>query len=242
MGNWQGSIPGRPSEFPGEASFGLSKVEAEYLSERVFSRAQNTLLSFLISQKEELHDISFPWEISHFSESEFSEHLQEQLIHARNFSVTIYGSALLYNLMLAQKADSREDQDNLIPRYLKAFAEWADEIAALDAELKTWDRKNRFWEIVKQNDANIPVQTKKFIDAWLDMVFTSTSVKDIAQSDIARSLIKNREIFLKRNQARLDNQRALEQWSGAAGTIQLNYRWRRPVRTIINDIVKGLTS
>lgn len=242
MGNWQGSIPGRPSEFPGEASFGLSKVEAEYLSERVFSRAQNTLLSFLISQKEELHDISFPWEISHFSESEFPEHLQEQLIHARNFSVTIYGSALLYNLMLAQKADSREDQDNLIPRYLKAFAEWANEIAALDAELKTWDRKNRFWEIVKQNDANIPVQTKKFIDAWLDMVFTSTSVKDIAQSDIARSLIKNREIFLKRNQARLDNQRALEQWSGAAGTIQLNYRWRRPVRTIINDIVKGLTS
>jgi hypothetical protein len=146
--------------------------------------------------------------------------------------------------MLAQKADAREDQDKLIDGYFEAFADWANEMARHDEELNTWDRKNRFWQIVKQNDANITdkSKSKKFIDAWLDMVFTSASVKDIAQSDIARNLIKNREISLKRDQARLDNKRALEQWSGAAGTTQLNYRWRRPVRTIINDIVKGLTS
>ncbi|HOO50334.1 MAG TPA: DUF6361 family protein [Alphaproteobacteria bacterium] len=242
MGNWHGNIPGKPSEFPGGASFSLSKEEAEYLSERVFSRAQNTLMSFLISQKEELPAISFPWEITHFAESTLPGHLQEQLIHARNFSTTIYGAALLYNLMLSQKADGREDQDDLIIDYEEAFAEWADEIKALEPELQAWDRKTRFWEIVKQNDANIPLQTKKFIDTWLDIVFASDSLKDMARNDFARKLIKNREITLKRNQARLDNQRALEQWSGAAGTIQLNYRWRRPVLTIINDIVKGLNS
>jgi hypothetical protein len=153
----------------------------------------------------------------------------------------MYGSALLYNLMLAEKAENRDDQEQLLETYNKAFSEWAANIKSLDSELRAWGR-HAFWSIAASNNARIPPQTERFINTWLDMVLASASVVEIAKSGAARSLIKSREIFLKRTQARLDNTRALEQWSGSAGTNQLNYRWQRPVRAIINDIVKGLNN
>jgi hypothetical protein len=52
-------------------------------------------------------------------------------------------------------------------------------------------------------------------------------------------LIENRERQLKRGRARIGNPRAWELWSGAAGTGQLDYRWNRPVRTLINDLLQA---
>ena len=239
VGNWHSSIPERPRDFPREASFNLTKKEAAYLYERISTRAQRTLLAFLIDRKEIVHESLFPWEIPYFIDEKLPPHLQEQLLHAKNFSVAMHGSALLYNLMLAEKAENRGDQEQLLEKYNNAFSEWAANIKSLDSELRAWKR-HTFWSIAASNNARIPTQTERFINTWLDMVLASASVVEIAKSGTARSLIKSREIFLKRTQARLDNARALEQWSGSAGTNQLNYRWQRPVRAIINDIAKGL--
>lgn len=241
IGNWHSSIPDKPKDFPGIASFILNKDEAAYLYERVSTRAQGTLLAFLIDRKKVIPESPFPWGISYFTEAKLPRHLQEQLFHARNFSVAMYGSALLYNLMLAEKANKRDDQDQLLDVYNKEFNEWSVNVKVLEEELKAWER-NVFWTIATSNNARIPLQTERFINTWLDMVLTSNSVVEVSKSSTARSLIKNREISLKRTQARLDNTRALEQWSGYAGTNQLNYRWQRPVRSIINDIVKGLNN
>ena len=61
----------------------------------------------------------------------------------------------------------------------------------------------------------------------------------MASSD-ARELITDREHGLKRVRARIGNPRALELWNGAAGTAQLDYRWGRPVKVLLNDILKPL--
>jgi hypothetical protein len=46
--------------------------------------------------------------------------------------------------------------------------------------------------------------------------------------------------MLKGSQSRLDSPRALERWSGAAGTRPLDYRWRVTSR-IIADIQEAQT-
>jgi len=239
IGNWHSSVPERPDGFPSKASLNLTKDEAAYLYERITTRLQGTLLAFLIDRKKVIPESSFPWDMSYLTNLKLPRHLQEQLFHARNFSEAMYGSALLYNLMLAEKAKNRGDQDQLVEYYKEAFKKWSVSIKSIYADLKVWER-NTFWTIVASYNDRIPHKTKRFINTWLDMVLVSDSVVNIAANDVARSLIRNREISLKATQARLDNTRALEQWSGYAGASQLNYRWQRPVRSIINDIVKGL--
>lgn len=58
-------------------------------------------------------------------------------------------------------------------------------------------------------------------------------------NELAKRLILDRECSIKRNRSRLNDARALERWSGAAGTALLDFRWRE-VRVIVNDIVMGL--
>lgn len=238
--NWHSGIPDRPAELLAKTQFTLSLVEAEYLRERALSRAQDSLLAFLVDEGRGLARVNFPWEIPHFINGKLPEHIQEILLNARNFSETIHGAALLYNLLLAEKVGNRENEGALIEEYRDNLNCWGTVIRARETELKAWDRKNRFWEIVKAQNPRVPIQTKRFIDTWFDMVFAPNATSKIADNPQARVLIHTRERFLKRGQARLDNQRALEQWSGAAGTAQLSYRWQRPVQTIISDIVKGL--
>ncbi|HOF88312.1 MAG TPA: DUF6361 family protein, partial [Armatimonadota bacterium] len=61
----------------------------------------------------------------------------------------------------------------------------------------------------------------------------------LAASSPARQLIHDRERFLKRGLARLDNARALEQWSGAAGAGRLGFRWAN-AQLILSDILTSL--
>jgi hypothetical protein len=63
--------------------------------------------------------------------------------------------------------------------------------------------------------------------------------KRAKQDADARRLIVERESLLKGPRARIGNKRALEMWTGAAGTRQLEYRWFR-VERIILDILQGL--
>jgi hypothetical protein len=52
----------------------------------------------------------------------------------------------------------------------------------------------------------------------------------------ATDLIRKREYQLKNSKARLFKLRALENWTGDAGTQQLNYRWP-VVQTLVEDIL-----
>lgn len=232
--NWHIGLPERPAGFPDQVSFHLSKKEAVYLRERIMTYVGGTLMAFLIDQGLETDEIDFIW--MHPQYSVFPKQIHEHLEHGRNFSEAIHGAALLYNLMLAEQSNRVE----LVDRYRDALLEWYFRLDNLAEQLTQWDRR-RFWEIVISGGARVSNPTRLFIDTWLDIATSTSIVRQFADDIAARRLIHNRERFLKRGLARLDNVRARELWSGNAGTNRLNYRWK-VAQVIVSDIIKGLST
>ena len=160
--NWHAGLPEPPEDFPRKATLRLTRIEGEYLRERVLTQLPRTLLAYLVSEVEPAEDIVFPWE--HPDLAAFPAHNRLELHHARCFSEVIHGSVLLYNLMLAEKRASEE----LIERYRTALAEWAALLASRERELAAWDRAE-FWHIVPEGERGISAQTRLFIDGWLGL-------------------------------------------------------------------------
>jgi len=229
--NWHAAIPERPESFPDGATMKLSKEEADYLRERVLTEAPESFLAFLLNDAKPAEPSSFPW--MHPQHGSLSRRIQEQLLHARNFSETLHGAALLYNFLLAKQRKAKK----LSQEYENDLHDWSGVIAASERRLSAWDR-SRFWEIaIDDGRARVRNATRQFVDTWIDFVLagcapTATSNKK------ACTLIQARERTLKRVQSRFDNPRALELWGGAAGTNQLDYRWDQ-VQIIVADIQTG---
>ncbi|MFC1830505.1 DUF6361 family protein [Thermodesulfobacteriota bacterium] len=222
-GNWHPGLPQAPAEFPFAASFRLSKGESEYLRSRVLQKAGETMLAFLFDQASPSDSIEFPWQHPQFGE--MPEKLQDTIEHARNFSEVIHGAALLYNKMLAHKANNEE----LVDRYDLALNEWKELIAEREHILHDWNIAG-FWDNAYTTNPRIPARTKLFIDSWREIALNGTVFRERASNSKAQGLIRERERFLKRGQARLYNQRALELWGGAAGTSRLDFRWKTVTR------------
>lgn len=240
--NWHPGLPLAPDDFPANASFSLTCEEACYLKERVLARWPNTMLAYLVDSDMLSESVHFPWD--HPICPDLPESLREKIFHARNFSETINGAALLYNLMLAEKAKESglQDYEGMVSYFEDELAIWADHIQSRRDELDRWDYKGRFWEIVSHQGARPTGRTLQFIKEWLQMALSPTRARKIAEDDHARKLIYERERQLKRNLARLDNPEALARWSRDANQRmagQLRYRWR-PAETIISDILLGL--
>jgi hypothetical protein len=233
QGNWHPGLPEPPPEFPGKASLKLTRAEARYLRERITARAPDSLLRFLAEQGREVEELGFPWQHPQFGE--FPARCQEQLHHARIFSEAMHGASLLYNLMLAELMAN----DEWISAYKTAIKEWGKLVGPRRRELLGWDR-GRFWQIVGSQGARVSQRTRVFVESWLDLLLSEESLERAATGKSAQTLIHERERALKKSLARLDNRRALELWSGAAGTAQLNFRWRIAQR-ILKDVYQGLS-
>ena len=226
---WHHAIPRCPTKFPNEASLSLRRIDAEYLRERLLSCAPASLFALFLDRGYEPGGASYAWE--HPRLADFPGELREQLSHARNFSEVMHGSALLYNLMLSEKAR----REMLVEQYRDQFRVWGRRMIEADLVFREWDR-SRVWQLIDDTDARITPHTRAFVDKWVELA--RLPLKG-ANEEHARRLIHEREWTLKRGQARLENPRALERWGGAAGTRPLNYRW--PVaKTMIDDIQKGL--
>jgi hypothetical protein len=230
--NWHPNLPPAPKDFPQKASLRLTRSEARYLRERILTHVPQSMLAFLVDEGQATTQTDFPW--AHPQVADFPPRIHEQLEHGRNFSESIHGAALLYNLMLAEKAG----QENLIEEYQERLLKWAASLKVRRAELLGWDRR-MFWEIVELSNQRIKHPTRLFIDGWLDLVLSHKDA-DVAADKRARQLVRDRERHLKRGQARLDNIRALELWNEEAGTKQLSYRWL-VAQTIIQDILTALS-
>ena len=234
--NWDPKLPPRPAEFPKKATLQLTEDEAAYLKERITNSVPRTLLAWLVDRGERVEQAGYPWLLPAIDELPAA--LQEQLLHARNFSECMHGMAIVYNLMLARQ---RKDED-LIEDYGHQLVRWSEALAARSDGLFDWDRR-RFWEIVYASAGRVTVPTRAFIDRWLALVLDQGDVRlaaaALSESPGAHRLIDGRERAIKGQRARLANRRQLELWSGAAGMVQLSYRW--PVaRQIIDDIVTPL--
>lgn len=230
--NWHADLPPQPEGFLESSSFELRKQDAEYLRERILTKVPGTMLAFLMDRGQKVEPSDFPWE--HPQLGEFPHRLRDQLRHARNFSETIHGAALLYNLMLAEALKI----DELEERYREELTAWATSLENLRSELEDWDRAE-FWEKVGSGGAKVAAPARTFVDAWLDTALVPEKAAFVEKNGDARRLIRDRELALKRGLARLHSQSALEHWGGAAGVAQLGYRWG-DARVIVADILDGL--
>jgi uncharacterized protein DUF6361 len=230
--NWHAGVPDPPAGFPREASFQLRKEDAQYLRERILLEVGDSMLAFLVDETDASSVVAFPW--LHPDVHRLPASVATILEHARCFSETMHGAALLYNLMLAEKAERRD----LIDAYQSRLGDWATEADDRATQLANWDRAE-FWDLVLAHQARLPFPTRRFVDQWLDLVLASLGSGVTVNSQVSRQLIENREHQLKRGRSRLFNQRALEMWNEAAGMQRLEYRWP-VVQQIVRDIVRSL--
>jgi hypothetical protein len=230
---WDPALPPPPDGLLKESSLALTKAEANYLRERVMQAAPHSLFAFLANRPYDDANPSFPWE--HEAAEKFPAQNREEIRHARNFAEAMHGSALLYNLMLAEK---RPDDTERITGYQELFKEWSELMAAKQAAFKAWSRPD-FWKLVNGTGARIPLATLSFVTEWLDKAI-GNDPGSLERSKSARNLIINRERLLKGGLARLTNARALDLWGGASSSGRLDYRWNRPVQAILADIRQPL--
>lgn len=230
--NWDHALPPAPEGFPKTATFTLTEREARYLVQRVDATHPDSLLAFLLDQRRAWEPCASPWE--HPLLGDLDAKLRDQLEHARLFSLALNGAALLYNLLLAEKANIEERRGN----YTDQLRDWAEEMGEAEAALRRWDR-DAFWQIVRQANGRVSSRTRTFVNDWLEIVLSPGSPRQVHENARARAMVKAREQALKGDQARLFNQRALERWNGAAGAGRITYRWWR-VERIVLDILEGL--
>jgi hypothetical protein len=233
IANWHPGLPPLPANMMEKASLNLTVEEAIYLKDRILSRHPDSLMAAFIRRKKQ-YKVRFPWE--HPAVESLSAGLRHNLFHARNFSEVIHGAPLLYNLMLSEAIKKEE----WVEAYTARLRDWAESLNPRFGELKDWHQEiMEFWNSAALNDARIPLQTKRFVNAWLDFVFADPGLEKLAKTDSVRSAIVSREVILKRNRARLKSRRALELWQGDSGTAELSYRWAT-ASTFISDIFKGI--
>ena len=232
LGNWDPALPPTPAGFPGTATLQLEKTEAEYLRERIIQSAPHSLFAFLVDRLTNASEIALPWE--HPLLPKMTAQNRSELQHARNFSETMNGAALLYNLMLAEKKQDEERVDV----YTTLFTAWAAAISERITELEAWSRPD-FWAVVDATGSRIGLAMPAFINAWLELAI-SENPGALAESKLARQLITLRERSLKGPLARLDNARALDLWGGASSSGRIDYRWNRPVKAMLGDLRSAL--
>jgi hypothetical protein len=234
--NWDPGIPRPPAAFPDAASFQMRRQDGEYLRDQIRGTAPGTLLAHLVEQEEPWAPTQFAWQ--HPVMDELPHRLQSQVRHARNFSEVIRGSALLYNLMLAEL----ESRDDLAQQYHSQLNAWAELLHSRRGAFARWDRRE-FWSTLHGAGVRVPGSAHRFVEEWLTLALSPAEeglgARKLPDDPQARTLVQRRERMLKRGRARLDNSDARRLWNGDAGTAQLAYRWP-VVQTVVLDILQAL--
>jgi hypothetical protein len=230
-GLWDTQLPEPPDGWVDATNFTLSQEETRYLNDRVSFAAPKSLLAYLLHLARPPGNTNFPWE--HVPPAELPPHLSQELDHARNFSEAMHGASLLYNLMLARE----KEVDDLVEQYEELLAEWWEELKQRSDELGKWNRL-LLWALLAAWRARVPPPTHNFIETWLGAIGKARRIEAILSDRQLHDLIRERERFLKRGRARLGNPRALDLWNGRSGAGQLDYRWGRPVRQMLDDLIR----
>jgi hypothetical protein len=230
--NWHAGLIAPPEDFPHECSLRLRRADAEYLSERIrlSPRCVGSLLAELVTRRQNNESVDFVWQLPFIAE--LPPKLRELLEHARNFSELMHGAPLLYNLILAEQ----EHSDEGVSTFRRRFSKWKQLIAGRPLVFAEWKRA-RFWELANTGNPRISSPTYDFINSWWDFALGADAVS-LRESPAVRALIRDRELRLKKNLARIGNPRARELWNGDSGSAQLEYRWGISQR-LLADIFEG---
>ncbi|MBY6687221.1 hypothetical protein HQ305_16805 [Rhodococcus sp. BP-149] len=238
--DWHPTLPPAPEGFPTTVEGGMSLLpeEAVWLRERILEAAPGTMLAHLLLDDTPLDDEDTPpW----FDPACLAGDgpLASLLRHGRLFSLVMQGSALLYNLLIAERYEAAGLTTHAQPvdRYREDISDWAESVQADGELLSAWDRQE-MWDLVRTTNPRIGLQTRAFVDGWIDAVLAGKGAA-VADDSGVRSLVDLRERRQKGAQSRLVNDRLLRTWSGASGTSMLVYRWPQ-VKRIVADIREGI--
>lgn len=237
--NWRAGLISPPSSFPDECSLRLSRLDAEYLSERIRLSpfCSGSLLAELVAHPRWNHvNVEFAWQHPHVVE--LPSKLRELLLHAQNFSELMHGSALLYNLILAEQSPTKQDgRDERVADYDERLSKWRQLLVNRSRGIMDWKRE-QFWELACAGNPRISRGTQAFVNDWWNLALEEIASEKFNRQRAER-LIREREHAVKKNLARIDNPRAQELWNGDSGSAQLEFRWRVAQR-LLADIFQGL--
>lgn len=207
-------LPPPPSGWLGGVNFTLTSNEEQYLSDVIAASNTDSMFAWLIRNQPPPDLPNFVWDIGNLNHA--PEQLRDMVDHARRFHSTIYGAAVLYNLLLARR---RED-DDLISEYEAELSNWRDELQETKC-LDGWSR-TEWWATVRRCNPRVRPATVTFVNAWIDLAISDV---DFVHDATATKLVSARERQIKGGRARLVNQAALDRWSGRSGLSRLDYRW-----------------
>jgi len=239
--NWHPHLPDPPAGFPDrDLTVALRKEDAAYLCDRIQARQPDSLLAALAGRADpEDLDNRWPWELA--AVDGIPPVLREGLDLARLFAVTMNGAALLYNVMLADALLGRTGSswaEAHAETYRGELDHWAQDVEALGPALHTFDLEG-IWAVARTQGRPLGYRTRAFVTAWIETI-RRRGPRGIADEGTARSLIRDREIDLKRGRARLASPAHLERWGGRSGTARMDFRWKG-TRVLLRDIFDGLT-
>jgi len=231
-GNWDADLPPAPDGLPKEASFDLTRAEAEYLHEMIRLHHPRSLFAFILDRPVSADGANFPWDLDMLREA--GDELRRQVEHARCFSEVRQGAAILYNLLLSRMDPVREE---VVEKCLGLWDDWLALMSSRREAHREWNLAD-FWRLLDQQGRPPRRPTRDFLEAWHRLV-VAQEPDGARESESAQGLIKTREHAIKGALARVYNQRAREMWRGESGLGQLDYRWSNAL-VIIRDIQEGL--
>jgi hypothetical protein len=213
--SWHAKLPKPPDDFPENPTFFLTREEAHFFRYCLEATCPDSLLMFLAWNCKPA-SIDVPWE--HPDYAKFSDTHREQLDHARLFSETMHGAAILYNWMLAEAVPLKDR----VAEYESMFSDWTQEMATARARVRDWSL-TRFWQLARHPNHSVTFQAREFVERWVALLLRHGI--DLGRSNDARQLVRNREIQLKGPRSRFNNRGALQNWGGAAGLGRMAFRW-----------------
>jgi len=233
------SIPDPPDRFLSEEiAFDLTQAEATLIIDQIRRHHPSSLLASGCRNPAATAQARMPWDIDR---SLLSGELQSVIRHARAASELTIGPQLLYNLLLAERAraelgwDTSELRDDVHAQ----LDDWAVLVENRHIGLQSWASDiGEFWAIL---DARAPVNkwSRDFITEII--VRAAQDPRGFVRDKVVHQLIRDREIRLKSNRARLGPLSALENWNQQPFGGQLVYRW--PIcRTYLEDLAVALGS
>jgi len=229
-----------PKTFPKEASFALSREEALFMQECISLACKGTLLGWLAKEGSRTPATQF-W--SDPDTLRAPPRIQTVAEQARRFSLHVNGSALLYNLMLAERRlqvrlpdeqDQRNADQKLIDNYRQRITTWAMR-ESQEASFKP----NELEDFLIQQGRAPKEPLMIFLRAWTTGV-AELGPDAIGNNEALRRLVQAREEKLKgRHRSRFCNDGRLLSWTGDVGTTQMDFRWFR-VKQLLKDLHEGL--
>ena len=229
--NWHvGLAELEPDALLERTTFRLEANEAAYLRERILASVPESLLAYLVTTERPAQSAPFPWVQPTLNSLPPS--LQQELACARAFSEVMWGSALLFNLLLAELTENAD----LAAEYRTRLDSWAGSLGPVP----DWDWAD-FWAIALRGNPYLAraQRTKQFVESWFSLAYRGGA--GVGDDPDARELIEVREWQVKHAQARLHSLSARERWSGSSGAAQLSFRWP-VVRRMVRDIHDGLSN